>query len=451
MESSAFMKYFLNKKSYNQNLQERFIETDFFGLSFAQGSPQRYEGLVIQVLYSTFYFDQQNVESLRRTYNRNVNPEDFYYYLTFTINKSFTTRSSLVKLKKYTNDIVYLEFNKQFTFNSKALKCNFQEEDIFVTINLIPIASFEGKEGQDAEFFVDYLFSQKIAYCLLNFKTFEQELISENLRANPINKLLVNCAFDETTIEPNRLIGREFNVGCDFYVLEEIDYSYLEKMKSNPNVDERIKNLYWNIRFDNHRNILLRFPRRNEFLKVGKHYNEEILIQELIDNNSIEKGELKSILENRQFLFLPYVHRLNEKNVDLENGHLDYDDLLKIGYKQGDWVTKVQKFKKYFPAKLLGISENYNVYYKNYVTNEIKCAKLNIHDYKEIITNFKPVQENLFSIYDLDEIEPSMIENNSQYKWKIMLKFPRKESMEAFLYFLKDLRRKANFRLVSFK
>ena len=42
-----------------------------------------------------------------------------------------------------------------------------------------------------------------------------------------------------------------------------------------------------------------------------------------------------------------------------------------------------------------------------------------------------------------------MIENPVKYEWTIMLKFERKDYMEGFLYFLKDLRRRANLSLVS--
>ena len=42
-----------------------------------------------------------------------------------------------------------------------------------------------------------------------------------------------------------------------------------------------------------------------------------------------------------------------------------------------------------------------------------------------------------------------LLENPVKYSWSIMIKFERNENMEAFMYFLKDLRRKANLSLVN--
>ena len=76
---------------------------------------------------------------------------------------------------------------------------------------------------------------------------------------------------------------------------------------------------------------------------------------------------------------------------------------------------------------------------KNYLFNEIKVVVMR-NDIKQIV----PIQENMFSIYDFNEIDLSTIENNKNYSWILMLKFETKKEMTAFLYFLTDFRRRAN-------
>jgi len=453
MNSSGFIRYYLNKNYYENNLHERFVEPDSFGLSYVQANPPKIEGLTIQVLFCTFHFDRKNIDELASKFNisnSSLKPEDYYYYLNVTVNKTFSTRSSLIKLHKYVNDTVYLEFNKQFVFNAATLSNNFQEAEIVISVHMIPQFSVTYSD-YNINNYVDYLVNERIGYCLLNFDKFEHDLLSERLRINEANKIIINTGKSE--IKSNlttRLFGRELNVGCDFYVLEEIDYNYIQAMRSNELIDERTKDIFWNIRFDDDKNILLRLPNNKEYKKLGKGYNEETLITELLDNRYVNRQDLKRILENRHYRFLPHVQILKQnKDMESENGNIDYDDALEMGYKNGNWITRLKKFRKYFPAKFLGITESSNVYYKNYITGEIKCVKINVQNFKEYSKILRTVQENLFCIYNFEDIEPNLIENIPNYKWSMKMSFPCKEMMDNFLYFLKDLRRRAYLKLVS--
>jgi hypothetical protein len=219
-------------------------------------------------------------------------------------------------------------------------------------------------------------------------------------------------------------------------------------MRLSNNIDKRTKEKFWNINCDDQKNIILRIPNKRELKKIGENYDDEKFITELIKDQK-DKIDILKIIENKRYSFLPYVQKLNcNKEKEDEFGNIDYDHAIEMGYKSGNWITCIRKFNKYFPAKLLGISERYNIYYMNYITGEIKVLKLDPNNYIEFTKYLKPIQENLFSLYNLNYIETNLFENLNKYDWSIMLKFETKKLMETFVYLLKDLRRKANLSIV---
>ena len=450
IDPTVYFAYYLNKEFTQKQHTDKFFEVDSFGLSFNQGNQKIYTGFILQMFYSTFHFNEDNLREMRDIYSSpDLTPKDFYYFITITENKLFKTRSSLLELKNYVNETIFLEFNKEFILNSKAAASNFQGIMITVAIHMIPKFCFD-IDSIDKNICVDYLNYQQIAFCVIDNKKYQHELLSERLKKNPANMIIINAMHvDQISDRSTILNGKEYDVGCDFYALEEIDYLFLQSMKSNKSIDKFTKEQLWNINCDDERNILLRLPNKKEFKILENYENEEELISEL-KNNGLEINDLKKILKNRQYSFLPYVQKLSERReIEEENGNIDYDNAKEMGYETGKWITRVKKFKKYFPAKFLGMTENSNFYYYNYITKEIKVSKINLYNHSEFIKNFKPIQENLFSIYNLCHMDTILLENPVKYSWSIMIKFERNENMEAFMYFLKDLRRKANLSLVN--
>jgi hypothetical protein len=165
----------------------------------------------------------------------------------------------------------------------------------------------------------------------------------------------------------------------------------------------------------------------------------DFLAKEIFSNEK----EINLILDNRKIDFLPCIQTFDEK-ISKRTASLEYKSLSEFGYNKGDMITRINKFKKYSVNKFLGVDENKNLFMLNYLTDKVETISLNNEDGN----CFKSIQENLFSIYDFKEIEVSSAENLDNYEWKIMLKFSEEKEMKAFLYFLKDYKRKAVIRTV---
>lgn len=165
----------------------------------------------------------------------------------------------------------------------------------------------------------------------------------------------------------------------------------------------------------------------------------DFLSKEILSNEK----EINLIFENRKIDYLPCIQTFDDK-ISERTASLEYDSLKEFGYSKGDMITRVNKFKKYSVNKILGVDEDKNILLKCYLTNKIKSISMKNENMKCL----KPIQENLFSIYNFKEIEVSTAENLGNYEWKIMLKFNGESEMRLFLYLLKDLKRKAVIRTV---
>jgi len=468
-DPKKFFKYEY-KKNYLQgiNSTDKFIEPEFHSLSYNQSNASTYRALYLQIFHSIFIFEKKDLQLLETHNNDNKNAvftfnnplEDFYFFLTIEINRKYNIRTKLVKALSYEKERFVIEFNLEHLLNLDSLEI-FNPLDIKVSLNLIPSACFDLELVSEADrnLAVDYLKSYEMGFCKIDSekiskRTFEFQFVKEGVNLPDENKIIMNISENDKLFNksPTKFYGKMLTVGSEIYAIEELTKEFFENKMKDPNIDRESKEKFYNLNFSEDGCIYLRPPKFLSEFSSLKIENEKEFINEIKSEGRINNSELSNIFYNKQYDFIPNCEKFstrkkfNEINSNLNSVNFYPEDALEVdkNLKQGQWVYKLKKIRKCFLSDFKGITENKNFYYHNYYTNNLMSLKLqNLH--YDIKNTFRIQQENMFDIYDFSQIDKDTIENGNNYQWKIGIHFVNKNEMNAFIFFLKDLRRRVNF------
>jgi hypothetical protein len=259
-------------------------------------------------------------------------------------------------------------------------------------------------------------------------------------------KIIINCVQASSRYEANMLFGKEFNVGHNFYALEEYDKESLNKLLAMNKVWPDLSEAIDAIKYDENGHIYLRLPNDNE--RKGD-LSADNLVNRL--SSQINQSDMDRILEIKPNNLLPYIEKYNKSEIEnSSNMSSNMNEIRDMNYKEGEYIYKLRKISKYFLSSFKGISENRLFVYKNNYTSALHETRVQSYGFDKLFkTKFKPIQENQFNVYDFSEINTNTLENADNYQWKIMIKFVNDLEMRTFIHYLQNLRRRVNVSLMN--
>jgi len=532
------------------NIDNQCVEPEYHGLRIEQNFPIKFKPLIIQIFHTSItmpfnysrILERENSQTLfcNKNFNQNNNEnfnlnldeqkglalknplEDFYFFISLTVNRRFFARTRLTKASCYEADKLTIEFNTQALMNQEQIDLleNFQMK---ISVNLIPVSCLGNQINDDLELnkglnkearkdlnrnnsnninlgnnlvfsefkvesFIEHLKPHEIAYCYIDhqsLKSNKNEFLLKNniLDYDPNNNFItMNIISGNELAEKNqitRFVTKDFSIGQEIYYLREYTKEDFDKILNDPDIPEDVKEKYFNVEFDNKGNFLLRphiLDQRQFINNFSKNPTEE-------DNENIIK-----ILKNAKYQYLPKCELFtDEKNISKStNLYLNKNYLNSTEVTDTHLIYKLRKFQKYSLCKIIGFGYSKRIIMqdlflgKAFVVNQLdlltKQSKYPINnknsnsdkkdpssyleelDFAESFY-FKNIQENPISVYDFrDLMEPNQnllnnfvekSENNNNnafnHHWRICLKFKNSLETDAFLFYIKELRRNANF------
>ena len=280
--------------------------------------------------------------------------------------------------------------------------------------------------------------NNKVKQVLINLK--------KDLRLNSDNRLIINTItknINKTNLTDKvdqfkclRIPHRNYSIGSYIYLEQMIDYNLINRLYNSPNISLIEKEKLWKVNMDNKGNIFLREPTDGQLnqTSMGNNFGKltKDKLMDLMRMQNVKDEDFQSAYNNNQFKYIPIVVKENNQEF-----------VVSPEERNKELVTKVLGFEKFFPCKILGVTESEMVI-RNEATNEI--SKLNLSN-PELLRKTKLIEEDMFGIYDLSEIDNNTFENLDNYSWKISFSFINSTEKEIFIHYLKQLRRSSTFKI----
>ena len=400
------------------------------------------KGINLQIYKSEL--DQKTINYLLQNKLNNSIPEDnfqnnliFFYKIKLSSLKYIESqifRSFIPKDNIYT-----IEYNNQYFIPIDYFNKN-QEIIIEQYFNI----NQDEQNKNKLNFISKFLFPMKIGSSKINLRNIKDkknkyEIINENNL--PIMNSFIYIDGIEEKMEGiniiNNIEGKDYSIGNDSYVIKYIDKDFIEKIKNNDELNDDIKNKYFNVNFDS--------KNKNEILfRPNENMNENDFKSDI--SPQVSKKDLQNIFKNKNFKYLPYCEMFTDKETLYQSENLsclseESKNYIINNYYQGQWIYKMPEIKVKLLSKNLGITKNTNkISQKIYCKNEEQIyplESLNENSQERII----PLSENSFNIFDFKEMYNINLDN---YQWKISIKFNNKLQMESFIKLLNIERYKIN-------
>lgn len=349
--------------------------------------------------------------------------------------------------------------------------------------------------------FIENFRPHEVSYCVIDNESLngkKNEFILKNNFLefnNPDSYVVLNIVNDyKDLLDKTQLTKfncRDFSIGQEIYFLIEYTKDDFTKILKDSSIPEDIKERFYNVEFDKEDHFLLR-----------PHIYDHKAFAEVLASNNPSKDETELIMKsikNSKYKYLPKCEAFSSiDNLSKSNNlYLNKKYFNNSCTTSKNIIYRLKKISKYSLCKILGIGYNSNIIIlkdlflgkvftvsyldlltrktKNFAINSLGSNSsissnlssekqlANVFNDFELTENymFRNLQENSFSIYDFDNIDlgaisnknnnnninniSSSINNALNHNWNLCLKFYNKMEMDAFLYFLKQLRRNANF------
>ena len=437
-----------NSKSINykyKNNDTLFSDPEIMNIKKKLINPQNSKtekGINLQIYKSEL--DEKTFNNLLQNILDNSSPED-----NFQNNLVFFYKIKLSSLKyiespifnSIPQDNIYtIEYKNQYFIPIEYFNKN-QEIIIEQYFNI----NQEEQDNKQLNYISKFLSPIKIGRSKINLRSIKDkinkyEIINEN--NIPIMNSFIYIDGIEDKIEGiniiNNIEGKDYSIGNDSYIIKYINKGFIEQIKNNEEIDNNIKNKYFDINFDSKNN--------NEFLfRPNENMNEDDFISEI--SPQVSKKDLQNIIKNKKFNYLPYCEMFIDKETLYQSQNLsclseESKNFIINNYYQGQWIYKMPEIKVKLLSKNLGITKNTNeLSQKIYCSNEEQIYPLesliNESDNERII----PLSENSFNIFDFKEMYNINLDN---YQRKASIKFNNQLQMESFIKLLNISRRDIN-------
>jgi len=336
------------------------------------------------------------------------------------------------------------------------------------------------------ENFIEHMKPHEIAYCYIDHESLKSKKNEFTLKNNfaeidsKDNYIVLNIFPLNQPVENNQLtkfITKDYSIGQDIYHLIEYSKEDFTRILNNPDIPENLKEKYYNVEFDDEDYFILR-PHIKDQKEFMKEFSKEI--------NEEKDEKIIKIYKNSKYKYLPKceVFTSNENLSKSTNMYLNKKLVSISNITDKNLIYRLKNIFKYSLCKILAIGSSNNLILKDlflgkiFSINNLDLIKHNPKIPSDNITDnsskqksnlnadqiliklnsftsndnelsekiyFKLLQENPISIYDFIDIDLNNTKNAFNHNWKILLKFNNKLEMEAFLFYLKDIRRKSIF------
>lgn len=408
--------------------------------------------------------------------------------------------NSEINFKNTLKDEVLINNNNNLNNNSDLIFSEFKLENFIEHLKPHEIAycflDHQSLKSNQNEFVLKNNFDETDSsanYIVLNF-------IAENNNNNNNNNEMISGAAENkntlNSVNSNfnsniKFTAKDYSVGQEVYYLVEYAKEDFDKVLRDPQIPEETKERLYNVEFDYENNFILR-----PHVKDQKNF-----LEAFASNKNLSKQQSDLILKvfkNAKYKYLPKCEVLESKENlgKTSNMYLNRKYVFENGISENQLIYKLRKIQKYSLCKIIGIgvantillkdlflgkvfavnnldlltrkeqvskAENKtNILNLNNInnsnnTNNIKNANNNNKPSVNSSSNltkdyefaesfyFKHIQENPISFYDFSEIELKSASSAFNHHWRICFKFANKLELETFLFYLRELRRKANF------
>ena len=414
-------------------------------------------GTIIQIYQSELDLNDEKIKNILENLTGSFLPEINYInlkdYLLFSykINLSpiKSIESSYIYPKDYNDKICFIEFNQQHFIPNDFFKTNTK---LIIELFCLPVPAYSKKDKklyEENKGYIGYigklLSPVKLGYIEINYDDIKKGKYKYELQNDgiiiPNNFIIIDGAPDKfNNMNIKNIQGKDYSIGNDSYIEKVINKDFIEKIKTNQNISEEIKNKYFNVCFDSETG--------NDFLfRPNENMKENEFIREI--SSKVSNEDLEKIRNNKKFYFLPYCEQyINEKTL-YESSNLkclsdDQKRYIKNKYKPGDWIYKMPEIKVKLLSKNLGVTKNDNLLSQLiYSTGEEESFDLeSFSGYNE--NKVMPISENNFNIFDMKEI--SIINNIENFQWKTGIKFANSLQMKSFVKLLSVARNNINIK-----
>ena len=425
----------------NSTYQKTLVDPEKLGLKFNNGSrlkKPRDDLLCVQLFHAVIDTSQNQIESRLKN--------DLLFFIEFTIQSNKNLKTILKEANVYKNNAFIVEFNKSFVFEKNAVfNENILPKEIKIDVYAISKSCFpnhydEERKRSICKFLNPYLIgSTSITPDTINKKT--EYTLRKNEQNIPGSKLFINV------IEPNEqdsknltpttgFMGWDYSIGADTYLVQEIDPNTFEQLKKNPYLTKDIIQQLYDVQCKEETDeILFRPPEHmtnQEFVESAKQ-------------NGIESKDIKKIIYNKKFKFLPVCEQYSKQNKFSSPNFASISNKEKARmetyHKEGNWIYKAEALNLRFLSKNLGVSDDKEYLQLNYFFHS-RCKKqINLKDPDK---DMYPISNNSFNVFDMNDLDANYLSNFDNYQWKYSFKFQNQNQSKVFLKALTQLRQQAN-------
>ena len=392
------------------------------------------KGINIQIFKSEL--DQKTINDLSQNiFNNSSLPEDLVFFYKIKLSSLKYIESPKFDSTNQKDNIYAIEYNNQYFIPMEYFNKN---QEILIE----QYFSINQDEQNNDKLNQIKIGCSKINLRKIKDKINKYEIINENNLPIMNSFIYINCI--EEKIEGINLInnieGKDYSIGNDSYIIKYINKDFIDQVKNNEEINDEIKNKYFDINFDS--------KNKNEFLfRPNETMTEDDFISEI--SPQVSQNDLQNILNNKKFNYLPYCEMFIDEETLYQSQNLsclseESKSYIINNYYQGQWIYKAPEIKVKLLSRNLGITKNTNkLSQKIYCANEEQIYPLDLlinenNNEKERII---PLSENEFNIFDFKELYNINLDN---YQWKTSIKFKNESQMESFIKLLEIARYNIN-------
>ena len=373
------------------------------------------KGINIQIFKSEL--DQKTINDLSQNiFNNSSLPEDLVFFYKIKLSSLKYIESPKFDSTNQKDNIYTIEYNNQYFIPMEYFNKN---QEILIE----QYFSINQDEQNNDKLNQIKIGCSKINLRKIKDKVNKYEIINENNLPIMNSFIYINCFEDK--IEGINLInnieGKDYSIGNDSYIIKYINKDFIDQVKNNEEINDEIKNKYFDINFDSKNN--------NEFLfRPNETMTEDDFISEI--SPQVSQNDLQNILNNKKFNYLPYCEMFIDEETLYQSQNLsclseESKSYIINNYYQGQWIYKSPEIKVKLLSRNLGITKNTNkLSQKIYCANEEQIYPLDslINENNNEKERIIPLSENEFNIFDFKELYNINLDN---YQWKTSIKFKK--------------------------
>ena len=349
----------------------------------------------------------------------------------------------------YYNNICITEFNNEYYIPLKLIENN----KFIIIFNTVPNLIFDKKISNELKNnLFKYFPSAELGYTEIDITSIQNGIYEYPIYLNgqkiPNSKIVLTGYLEKIPNLPLiNIQGINYSIGNDSYCTKEIDKQFIDNAKGDPKINDEIKDKYFSVAFNDE------LPPKFLF-RPNENMTQNEFMQNIL-SEKVGEEEKSKIFYNQKFPFLPMCEKFENEQKLYESTNLktlpnDEKELLVKECNKNDWIYKQPRIKTKLLSKNLGITRDGIIVQYIYCINQKNIFNIkNLFPGNNVSSSNQelllPINENMFNIFDKNELEYFKGLNN--FQWKIEIKFNNELQMLSFVKLLKILRQEANSKM----